>query len=277
MPNRARRLALSACTLLALTLLGGCATTGASQAKNPRDPWEGMNRGIYKFNDVVDRATLKPVAKGYKKVMPEWFRHGVGNFFSNLQYPATIINQLLQGKAKLAARDTGRLLTNTLLGFGGILDPASRVGLDKNDEDLGQTLGMWGVPSGPFIMLPFLGPTTIRDAPSSFAEFFLDPLTYSDVQWEVLWGMRALDIVDVRAQYLALDPVIQRSYDPYAFVRNSWLQRREYQVRDGDVPEENLEEGLSPEEEQQLLEESGGEPTPEDQSQKEPAPDEPPQ
>lgn len=277
MPNRARRLALSACTLLALTLLGGCATTGASQAKNPRDPWEGMNRGIYKFNDVVDRATLKPVAKGYKKVMPEWFRHGVGNFFSNLQYPATIINQLLQGKAKLAARDTGRLLTNTLLGFGGILDPASRVGLDKNDEDLGQTLGMWGVPSGPFIMLPFLGPTTIRDAPSSFAEFFLDPLTYSDVQWEVLWGMRALDIVDVRAQYLALDPVIQRSYDPYAFVRNSWLQRREYQVRDGDVPEENLEEGLSPEEEQQLLEESGGEPTPEDQSQKEPAPDEPPE
>ena len=277
MPNRARRLALSACTLLALTLLGGCATTGASQAKNPRDPWEGMNRGIYKFNDVVDRATLKPVAKGYKKVMPEWFRHGVGNFFSNLQYPATIINQLLQGKPKLAARDTGRLLTNTLLGFGGILDPASRVGLDKNDEDLGQTLGMWGVPSGPFIMLPFLGPTTIRDAPSSFAEFFLDPLTYSDVQWEVLWGMRALDIVDVRAQYLALDPVIQRSYDPYAFVRNSWLQRREYQVRDGDVPEENLEEGLSPEEEQQLLEESGGEPTPEDQSQKEPAPDEPPQ
>ena len=277
MPNRARRLALSACTLLALTLLGGCATTGASQAKNPRDPWEGMNRGIYKFNDVVDRATLKPVAKGYKKVMPEWFRHGVGNFFSNLQYPATIINQLLQGKPKLAARDTGRLLTNTLLGFGGILDPASRVGLDKNDEDLGQTLGVWGVPSGPFIMLPFLGPTTIRDAPSSFAEFFLDPLTYSDVQWEVLWGMRALDIVDVRAQYLALDPVIQRSYDPYAFVRNSWLQRREYQVRDGDVPEENLEEGLSPEEEQQLLEESGGEPTPEDQSQKEPAPDEPPQ
>lgn len=277
MPNRARLLALSACTLLALALLGGCATTGASQAKNPRDPWEGMNRSIYKFNDVVDRATLKPVAKGYKKITPEWFRRGVGNFFSNLQYPATIINQLLQGKPKLAARDTGRLLTNTLLGFGGILDPASRVGLDKNDEDLGQTLGVWGVPSGPFITLPFLGPTTVRDAPSSFAEFFIDPLTYADVQWEVLWGMRALDIVDVRAQYLALDPVIQRSYDPYAFVRNSWLQRREYQVRDGDVPEENLEEGLSPEEEQQLLEESGGEPTPEDQSQEEPAPDEPPQ
>jgi phospholipid-binding lipoprotein MlaA len=96
------------------------------------------------------------------------------------------------------------------------------------------------------------------------------------VKWEVLWGARALDVVDVRAQYLSLDPVIERSYDPYAFVRNSWLQRREYQVRDGDVPEENLEEGLSPDEEQQLLEESGGEPSPDD-TQEEPAPDEPPQ
>jgi phospholipid-binding lipoprotein MlaA len=276
MPNRARLTALSAGMLMVLALLGGCASTGATQAKNPRDPWEGMNRGLYKFNDVVDRATLKPAAKGYKKVTPEWFRRGVGNFFSNLQYPATIINQLLQGKPKLAARDTGRLLTNTLLGFGGILDPASRVGLEKNDEDLGQTLGAWGVPSGPYIMLPFLGPTTLRDAPSSFAEFFIDPLTYADVKWEVLWGARALDIVDVRAQYLSLDPVIERSYDPYAFVRNSWLQRREYQVRDGDVPDENLEEGLSPDEEQQLLEESGGEPSPDDQTQEEPAPDEPP-
>jgi phospholipid-binding lipoprotein MlaA len=277
MPNRLRLAALPACALLALALLGGCASTGGSQAKNPKDPFESVNRGIYKFNDVVDRATLKPVARGYKKITPEWFRRSVGNFFSNLQYPATIVNQLLQGKGTLAARDTGRLLTNTLLGFGGILDPASRVGLEKNDEDLGQTLGAWGVPSGPFITLPFLGPTTVRDAPSSFAEFFLDPLTYSDVQWEVLWGARALDIIDVRAQYLSLDPVIERSYDPYAFVRNSWLQRREYQVRDGDVPEENLEEGLDPEEEQRLLEESGGEPSADEPPQEEPAPQQPPQ
>ena len=276
MPNRARLAAPSACTLIALALLGGCASTGTTQATHAKDPLEGVNRGIYKFNDVVDRATLKPVAKGYKKITPEWLRRGVGNFFANLQYPATIINQLLQGKPKLAARDTGRLLTNTLLGFGGILDPASRVGLDKSDEDLGQTLGVWGVPSGPFIMLPFLGPTTIRDAPSSFAEFFIDPLTYADLKWEVLWGARALDIVDVRAQLLTLDPVIARSYDPYAFVRNSWLQRREYQVRDGDVPEENLEEGLDPEEEQRLLEESGGEPSP-GTAAEEPAPEDPPQ
>jgi phospholipid-binding lipoprotein MlaA len=271
--DRLRPAALS-CALLALALLGGCATTGAKPVQQTKDPWENLNRGVYKFNDTVDRATLKPVAKGYKKITPEWLRRGVGNFFSNLQYPATIFNQLLQGKGKMAARDTARLLTNTVLGFGGVLDPASRVGLDKNDEDLGQTLGVWGVPSGPYIMLPFLGPSTIRDAPSSFAEFFVDPLTYADVQWEVLWGARALDIVDARAQLLSLDPVIARSYDPYSFVRNSWLQRREYQVRDGDVPEENLDEGLDAEEEQRLLEESGGEPSA-DQPEDEPAPEEP--
>ncbi|HSD73860.1 MAG TPA: VacJ family lipoprotein [Steroidobacteraceae bacterium] len=273
MIDRLRPAALS-CALLALAPLGGCATTGASSAQHTRDPFENVNRGIYKFNDVVDRAALKPVAKGYKKITPEWFRRGVGNFFSNLQYPATIFNQLLQGKGSMAARDTARLLTNTLLGFGGVLDPASRVGLDKNDEDLGQTLGVWGVPSGPYIVLPFLGPSTIRDAPSTFAEFFVDPLTYADVKWEVLWGARALDIVDVRAQLLALDPVIARSYDPYAFVRNSWLQRREYQVRDGDVAEEDLEEGLEPEGE--LPEEAS--PAEEEQPpQDEPPSDQPPQ
>lgn len=244
MPNRLRQVAQASVALAALVMLGGCATTGPARAKDPRDPYQNANRAIYRFNDVVDRATLKPVARGYKKITPEWLRRGVGNFFSNLQYPATIANQLLQGKPAAAARDTARLLTNTLLGFGGVLDPASRVGLDRNDEDLGQTLGTWGVPSGPFVVLPFLGPTTVRDAPSRFAEFFLDPLTYSDVQWEVEWGLRALDIVDVRAQLLSLDPVIERSFDPYAFTRNAWLQRREYQVRDGDVPEENLEEEL---------------------------------
>jgi phospholipid-binding lipoprotein MlaA len=259
------------CALLGLALAAGCATTGTNAAQHPNDPWEGLNRGTYKFNDAVDRATLKPVAKAYKKITPEWFRRGVGNFFSNLQYPATIFNQLLQGKGKLAARDTARLLTNTVLGFGGVLDPASRVGLDKNDEDLGQTLGVWGVPSGPYVVLPFLGPSTIRDAPSSFAEFFVDPLTYADVQWEVLWGARALDIVDLRAQLLSVDPVIDRSYDPYSFVRNSWLQRREYQVRDGDVPEEDLEEGLELEEE--LPDESAAEEMPEE----EPPADQPPQ
>jgi phospholipid-binding lipoprotein MlaA len=244
MRDRLRDAVLACCACLACAALSGCATTGAERPGDAKDPFESANRAIYKFNDVVDRATLKPIAKGYKWITPEWFRHGVGNFFSNLQYPATVLNQLLQGKPGAAARDTGRLLMNTVLGLGGVLDPATRAGLDKNDEDLGQTLGVWGVPTGPYIVLPFLGPTTVRDAPSTVAETFLDPLSYADVEWEVLWGLRAVDIVDSRAQLLSLEPVLERTFDPYAFVRNAFLQRREFQVRDGDVPEEDLEEEL---------------------------------
>jgi len=242
MRNRPRQTVLGCCAFVACAALSGCATTGAERPKDPKDPFENANRAIYKFNDAVDRATLKPIAKGYKRITPEWFRRGVGNFFSNLQYPATIVNQLLQGKPGAAARDTGRLLMNTVLGLGGVLDPATSVGLDKNDEDLGQTLGVWGVPSGPYVVMPFLGPTTVRDAPSTVAETFLDPLTYADVQWEVMWGLRAVDIVDSRAQLLTLEPLLERTFDPYAFVRNAFLQRREYHVRDGDVPEEELED-----------------------------------
>ena len=242
MRNRPRQAVLGCCAFVACAALSGCATTGAERPKDPKDPFENANRAIHKFNDAVDRATLKPIAKGYKRITPEWFRRGVGNFFSNLQYPATIVNQLLQGKPGAAARDTGRLLMNTVLGLGGVLDPATSVGLDKNDEDLGQTLGVWGVPSGPYVVMPFLGPTTVRDAPSTVAETFLDPLTYADVQWEVMWGLRAVDIVDSRAQLLTLEPLLERTFDPYAFVRNAFLQRREYHVRDGDVPEEELED-----------------------------------
>jgi len=242
MRNRPRQAVLGCCAFVACAALSGCATTGAERPKDPKDPFENANRAIYKFNDAVDRATLKPIAKGYKRITPEWFRRGVGNFFSNLQYPATIVNQLLQGKPGAAARDTGRLLMNTVLGLGGVLDPATSVGLDKNDEDLGQTLGVWGVPSGPYVVMPFLGPTTVRDTPSTVAETFLDPLTYADVQWEVMWGLRAVDIVDSRAQLLTLEPLLERTFDPYAFVRNAFLQRREYHVRDGDVPEEVLED-----------------------------------
>jgi len=258
MRDRLRNAALACCAFVACAALSGCATAGAERPKDPKDRFENANRAIYKFNDIVDRATLKPIAKGYKRITPEWFRRGVGNFFSNLQYPATIVNQLLQGKPGAAARDTGRLLMNTVLGLGGVLDPATSVGLDKNDEDLGQTLGVWGVPSGPYVVMPFLGPTTVRDAPSTVAETFLDPLSYADVRWEVVWGLRGVDIVDSRAQLLSLEPLLERTFDPYAFLRNAFLQRREYQVRDGDVPEEALEEDF----EDESIEEPEADPQP---------------
>lgn len=244
MRDRLRHGARFVCALVALAVLGGCATTGRSTPADPHDPFERANRAIYGFNDVVDRATLKPLAKGYKKITPEWLRRGVGNFFANLRYPITIVNQLLQGKPGTAARDTGRLLTNTVLGVGGLFDVATRFGLEKHDEDFGQTLGVWGLGSGPFLVLPFLGPSSVRDAPSAGVDYYLDPLTYADVAWEVEWGLRAVDIVDSRARLLTLEPTLARAFDKYAFVRNAWWQRREYQVRDGDVPEEEFEEEL---------------------------------
>jgi phospholipid-binding lipoprotein MlaA len=230
--------------LLPLMLCGalsGCATPGTASTRSPEDPWENFNRNVYAFNDSVDRWTLKPVAKAYEKVLPQFVRTGIGNFFDNFTYGTTIVNQLLQGKPGMAARDAGRLLLNTVFGIGGLVDVASEAGFVENDEDFGQTLAVWGVPSGPFLVLPFLGPSSVRDAPSSFAEYFVDPLTYTDVQWEIVWGVRALEIVDARASLLPLDPTLERTFDPYVFVRDAWLQRRLYQIYDGDPPIEPLE------------------------------------
>jgi len=227
--------------LLVIALLAtGCAT--APGRTRTDDPWVNVNRGIYKFNDTVDRATLKPVAKGYMKITPRWFRSGVGNFFGNLGYPITVVNQFLQGKVGLGARDTGRFLVNSTLGIGGLLDVATRMGLEANDEDFGQTLAVWGVGSGPFLNLPFFGPSSLRDAPSRLADYFLSPLTYIDQPWESEWGMRALDLVHSRAELLSLDDTLRRTYDPYAFTRDAWIQRREYQIFDGNPPPEALEE-----------------------------------
>lgn len=223
----------------------GCAAAPGRTSNDDR--WEGFNRGVYKFNDVVDRATLKPVAKGYKKVTPHWMRVGIGNFFSNLDYPATILNQFLQGKARLGLRDTGRFLVNTTLGVAGLLDVATPLGLEKNDEDLGQTLAVWGVGSGPYLTLPLFGPSSLRDAPTRMFDFFTDPLTYVDAPWEVQWGERVLDVVHGRSELLSLDPTLQRTYDPYAFIRDAWIQQREFAIFDGNPPPEVLDEDFGDE------------------------------
>jgi phospholipid-binding lipoprotein MlaA len=245
----------AAAVLIALLAAGCAATPGRTTAD---DRWEGFNRGVYKFNDAVDRAALKPVAKGYRKITPHWMRVGIGNFLGNLEYPATAVNQFLQGKFKLGLRDTGRFLINTTLGIGGLLDPATSAGLEANDEDLGQTLAVWGVGSGPYVNLPFFGPSTLRDAPSRMVDFFFDPVTYVDVPWEAIWGERVLDAVHSRSELLPLDSTLQKTYDPYAFIRDSWLQRREYAIFDGNPPPEQLEDFED-------------EPTPEDQSEQPPA------
>jgi len=242
-----RALALS---LLAATALAGCATTSgasngagdetAAAAKNP-DPIEGFNRGVYKFNDAFDRHALRPVAVAYRDHTPAWLQKGVGNFFTNLFYPTTIVNQLLQGKFKEGGQDVARFVINTTLGWGGIFDVASGAKLPVHDEDSGQTLGRWGVPPGPYLMLPFLGPATLRDAPARVADDFTQPFRWYDAGNERYFSL-AVYLVDKRAGLLQLDRLVNEAYDPYTFVRDAYLQRRQYAVHDGDVPEEQLED-----------------------------------
>jgi phospholipid-binding lipoprotein MlaA len=229
----ARRTAALGCIAL---LLAGCATTGQ---RNPADPIEPFNRGVYKFNDSLDRAVLRPVARSYVRITPKWFRTGVGNFYTNLGYPWTIVNQILQGKILQAGQDTLRFALNTTLGLAGLLDPASDANLPVHDEDLGQTLGVWGVPPGPFLMLPLFGPATVRDVPSRVAETFAQPFYWYDFG-NARWFSLGLSVVDTRARLLPLDGALARAFDPYAFIRDAYLQRQLYLVHDGNIPEELL-------------------------------------
>lgn len=231
--------------VLASLLAAGCAS--APGRTTNKDPYEGFNRGVYKFNDTLDRAALKPIAKGYRKVTPSFVRTGIGNVLSNLEYPGTFVNQFLQGKWVLGFRDTGRFLINSTLGVAGIFDVATSLGLEKNDEDFGQTLAFWGVSSGPFINLPLLGPSTLRDAPMRALDFLTNPLQYSDVPWEADWGMRVINIVHSRSELLPLDDTLKRTYDPYAFIRDAWVQQREFNIFDGNPPPETLEDVMEEE------------------------------
>jgi phospholipid-binding lipoprotein MlaA len=226
--------------VLGVAALAGCA---GSPTRTAGDPLESANRGVYKFNNAVDRATLKPAAQAYDDVAPGWFKTGVGNFFTNLSYPRTVANQLLQGKVKAAGQDTARFLINLTLGWGGVLDVASGARLPHHDEDLGQTLGYWGVPPGPYLMMPLLGPTTLRDLPSDFVDRFLEPLSWYNYGNE-RWFALGLSLLDLRAGLLPLDAQIERVYDKYGFVRDAYLQRRLYKVYDGNPPEELLDDGL---------------------------------
>jgi phospholipid-binding lipoprotein MlaA len=226
-------------TLLSCLLVGGCATLPSGKS-DPRDPWERFNRASFKFNDTLDRAIARPVAKTYVKVIPRVIRTGISNAFNNLDNVPTIINDALQGKFSQAGHDSARFLLNSTLGLAGLFDPASAAGLDSNDEDLGQTLGKWGVKSGPYLMLPVLGPSSVRDAFSRAADTYFEPVWYLEDD-STRYLIRVVDLLDQRAGLLELDSQIGRSYDRYAFIRNAWMQRREYQIKDGNVEDESLQ------------------------------------
>jgi phospholipid-binding lipoprotein MlaA len=227
--------------LLAGLVLAGCATLPDKAKADPRDPWERFNRASFKFNDALDRGVARPVAKAYVKVTPRVVRTGISNALSNLSTVTTIVNDALQGKMRQAGRDSTRLLLNSTLGLGGLFDPATAAGLENNDEDFGQTLGVWGVKSGPYIMIPFLGPSSVRDAFGRVPEQFTYPVNYLEDD-STRYIIRGIEILDLRASLLDLDSQLAQAYDRYAFVRNAWLQRREYKVRDGNVEDEQLDE-----------------------------------
>ena len=197
-------------------------------------------RGVYRFNDVLDRNVARPVAKGYRAVTPQPVRTGIGNFIANLRMPGTLVNDLLQGKFRAALSDTGRLLLNTTMGIGGLFDVATRAGIDHNDEDFGQTLGKWGVPAGPYLVIPFLGPSDFRDAPSRVVDAYSNPATYANT--EAAWGYWGLSLIHTRYELLSLDATLDKAFDKYAFMREAYLQNRAYKVSDGNVPEEQLED-----------------------------------
>lgn len=219
--------------LLVVALASGCATTANI------DPYEPQNRRVMGFNDGADGISLKPLAKGYVKVTPPAGRNSVHNFFANLRYPNVVINQFLQGKVKKGASDTGRFLINTTVGIGGLFDVAKRLGLVEHHEDFGQTLAVWGVASGPYLMVPFWGPVTVRDAVGDLLDTLTYPTFYiKDVALRN--GLIAGWALDRRAAVLDAESLI--SGDRYLFVRDAVLQHREYLILDGEVTDPFLEE-----------------------------------
>lgn len=229
------------CSLLLLAMAaGGCASTPPGDPVE-HDPWESMNRGLYGFNEGVDKISFKPLAKGYVKVFPSPVRRGVTNFSRNLSTPGSAINNLLQGKPVRSLQELGRFLMNSTFGIVGIIDVASQSGIEAHPEDFGQTAAVWGIPSGPFVMLPFFGPRTVRDAVAIPFDIAADPLRYYDDD-VVRWSLWLLRFVDLRARLLPLEGMLQDSPDPYVTVRESFLQNREFEIFDGNPPVEDDDE-----------------------------------
>jgi phospholipid-binding lipoprotein MlaA len=253
---------VSALSLVLITLLG-CAAPPAK--RDPRDPWERLNRTTYKVNDKLDRAVLRPVVHGYKNVVPSVVRTGISNFFDNLGYPIVIVNDLLQARFLLSAKDTGRLLMNTTLGIGGILDPASQAGLQKNDNDFGLTFGYWGIPKGPYFVIPFLGPSDVRDGLGRIPNSYFSPQNYLN-DWQLQYSIWGLELIDARYRLVASEPLLDSAYDPYLFMKNAYLQRRDFllgNAKGGNAPTPSESEA------DKLLDEATKE---EDESQKQPTP-----
>jgi len=245
---------------MACCLLAACATRPGNPdnvAPQKRDPLAPVNREIYRFNMLLDAAVVRPVAKEYARVTPQPVRTHVSDFFSNLRLPVTVINDLLQLKPLDAVRDTGRFAVNSTLGFAGFFDPASEWSMPPHSEDFGITLARWGVPSGPYLQIPFLGPSNVRDAVGTYSDYFGSTNYWSGWKPATRNVIYAMQAITARANFLDVDKMLEQSYDPYSLMRSIYFQNRDQTIR------QNLPH-FKPKsvDYEQMLDESGGSSTP---------------
>ena len=221
-----------ALALVGAALLSGCASVPKDSGQNPDDPWETLNRQTFAFNQGLDFILIRPLAKGYQFITPQFLEDGIHNMYRNVGDVRNLANNVLQVKPHAAGVDTARLLMNTIIGVGGFFDVGTKMGLQRNDEDFGQTLGYWGLSSGPYLVLPLLGPSTVRDALGIYPDSYAEPYRYMhDVSARnTVAGMK---IIDARANLLSAEKLI--TGDKYIFIRNAYLQSREFKVKDGQV------------------------------------------
>ncbi|WP_243047968.1 VacJ family lipoprotein [Dyella sp. RRB7] len=243
MPSAFRSLLPRSLPLVALVLLAGCTIA------KPRtdDPYEKFNRKVYAFNDSVDKAVVRPVAVGYRKVTNPTIRRCVSDFFTNIHMPITVANDLLQARPWQAIQGSGRFLVNLTLGIGGFFDPASQLGIPLNETDFGITLAHWGVPEGGYLMLPLMGPSTVRDVWRLPVDgYFFDPLSYYERNNHYEFGQQyipqALYLVTLRSSAIDAESFLASAYDPYAFIRDAYRQQRIYQIYDGNPPTDVIEQ-----------------------------------
>lgn len=243
MPSAIRPLVMRSQLLLAIVLLAGCAIA------KPRmdDPYEKMNRRVYAFNDALDKAVIRPVAVGYRKVTNPAIRSHVSDFFTNIQMPISVANDLLQGRPKEALQGSGRFIVNLILGIGGLFDPASQLGIPLKETDFGITLARWGVPDGPYLVVPLFGPTTGRDFWHVPVDgYFFDPIDYFERTNHYEYGQQYLPelmyLVSIRASAIDAESFLNSAYDPYTFIRDAYRQQRIYEIYDGKPPVDVIEQ-----------------------------------
>ncbi|MBU3669224.1 MAG: VacJ family lipoprotein [Polynucleobacter sp.] len=225
--------------LVATIALVGCASIPAGVEPSPHDPWESFNRSVFEFNEGLDAYLLKPVVAGYRFILPEFVRQGIYNFFSNYSDIYTALFNLLQGRLDYAFNDLMRVAVNTTMGLGGLLDLATPGGLEKHKEDWGQTLGVWGVPAGPYVVLPFFGPSNVRDAFGTVADLESDYLFRFLPDVALRNSVTGLRVVNARNTYYEAGDLLDgAAIDKYSFMRDAYIQRREYQINEGREGEE---------------------------------------